>query len=119
MVDLTLKTFISILILFFAVSMVHAQNSAVTISKFDVRSDQNGIFLFNPNSNGTASIKIDNKDKEVEFVNNIARLDIKPDRKGELLKTLTSHGYQKYLDKVIEVTGEVSQVEENTIVLNE
>ena len=87
MVDLTLKTFITILISFFFSFSMSAQNEIgnVTINNFDLRGDNNGIFLYNPNSNGKVTISIDVEDTEVEFISNIARLDKKPDRKGELI----------------------------------
>lgn len=87
MVDLTLKTFITILSLFLLTNTIVAQNppTEITISQFDVRGDQKGIFLFNANSNGSTTISIDGEEMQLEFINNIARLGVNPDRKGELL----------------------------------
>jgi Na+/H+ antiporter NhaC len=87
MVDLTLKTFITIFCLFFILPSLSAQSatSEVTIDNFDVRSDERGVFLYNANSNGPITISLDGEETEIVFENNIARLDITPDKKGELL----------------------------------
>ena len=87
MVDLTLKTFITFFFLSFTISTVQAQetNPSATISKFDIRMDEGGAYLYQANTNGEVNISIDGEEKSVTFANGKARLDVNPDRKGELL----------------------------------
>lgn len=87
MVDLTLKTFLAFLFLFMFTPLINAQNEKqeIAISNFDVRGDQNNIFLYSPNANGQVTISIDGEETQLEFVNNKANIDITPNRRGELL----------------------------------
>ncbi|MEM9545285.1 MAG: Na+/H+ antiporter NhaC family protein [Bacteroidota bacterium] len=87
MVDLTFKTFVIIFCLLFQVSVSNAQDNVqnVVLTQFDVRGDQDGIYLSNGNSNGIAAISVDGEEKQILFENGIGRLNKKPDRKGELL----------------------------------
>lgn len=87
MVDLTLKTFITIFcfVVFLPFSRGQEENNAVNITNFDVRGDSGGIFLYQANANGQANISLDGTEKSITFSNGIARLDMQPTRKGELL----------------------------------
>lgn len=87
MVDLTLKTFVIIFCLFLFIPNINAQNSPqeVSISNFDVRGDQSGIYLFNDNTNGSINVSLDGNDTILEFIDNKAKLGLSPNRKGELL----------------------------------
>ncbi len=87
MIDLTLKTIITIFCSLLIASEIDAQNliQETTISDFDMRGDQNGIFFYHSDTNGSVAISIGGKDTQLEFINNIARFNFTPDQKGELL----------------------------------
>lgn len=87
MVDLTIRTFVIYFFFFLFIPILGAQNSSqeVTISNFDVRSDQSGVYLFSANINGPIRISINGNDRDILFVNSKAKLDLKPNRKGELV----------------------------------
>ncbi|MDF1696497.1 MAG: Na+/H+ antiporter NhaC family protein [Saprospiraceae bacterium] len=87
MVDLTLKTFLTFLcfLLFNTTFQAQVQENSISLNSFDVRGDQEGVYLYNDKSNGNVSIFIDGSETVVEFINGKAKLDVVPDFKGELL----------------------------------
>ncbi len=82
MVELSSKTFITIICLVFCSTQLFCQSSNL---EFEVKSDQNGIYLYNQSLNGSYQINIDGKDETLDFQNQKAYLNKQPDRKGELI----------------------------------
>ncbi len=109
MVDLTLKTFITILCLLLIVPFVDAQNPSqeIVLNEFDVRANNEGLFLHNANSNGPLKISIDGNDTEVQFNNGMAKIDVSPDRKGELLFLQGSNASMKMVHVSKKSNGEL------------
>lgn len=79
------RTFTLIAIAVLTGTSSFTQSSQVQLAHFDVRSDDQGVYLFQDGANGTADITVDGEDVTVHFLNGKAHLIISPDHKGELL----------------------------------
>lgn len=85
MVDLSCKTFLILMLGVFLGTYSNAQSDDQSNNDFEIKSDISGIYILTNATDSELIFLVDGKETKRTFLDQKSYLDIKPDRKGELI----------------------------------